>query len=79
MGLFIEINKIEEKEQEVFYSFCTSEGNAGKVSINKDTGEFFVIEEPAWDKNHKLASRVGIKLEEHWEKGEFPDITCWAS
>lgn len=79
MGLLIDIKKMKENDVEVFYSFSTPEGDVGKVNINKGTGEFLVIEEPAWDKNHKLAARVGIKLEEHWEKGEFPDITCWAS
>ena len=79
MGLLIDIKKIEENEQEATYYFCAvPTGNSGEVSINKKTGECFVTEEPEWDKESKLAVRVGIILREHWKKGEFPDITCWA-
>lgn len=79
MGLFIEIKKMKENEQEAFYFFDTGSGNTGKVSINKKTGDCFVIEEPEWDKESKLAMRVFRVLVRHWTKGEFPDITCWAS
>ena len=81
MGMLIYINKISEQknDEEVIYSFSTPEGDFGKVSISKKTGECFVIEEPEWDKKHGLAARVGVKLEQHWQKGEFPDMTCWAS
>lgn len=81
MGMLIEIKKITDLEDngEVVYTFSTPEGDFGKVSINKKTGECFAIEEPEWDKESKLAVRVGIILKEHWQEGEFPDITCWAS
>jgi len=81
MGMLIYINKIagQKNDTEVLYSFNTPEGDVGKVYIDKKTGECFVLEEPEWDKTHKLAARVGIKLEQHWRKGEFPDVTCWAS
>lgn len=79
MALFIEISKVEENSEEALYSFCTDLGNAGKVSINKQTGECFIIEEPENDKDSKLAIRVMRVLIQHWRKGEFPDITCWAS
>lgn len=77
--MFIEIKKNIESDNEVFYSFSTPEGDFGKIAINKETGEPRIIEEPIWDKNHKLADRVGIRLIQHWRMGEFPDITCWAS
>ena len=79
MGLLIDIQKDNENAEEVFYSFSTPEGYFGKVAINKKTGEPRVLEEPEWDKESELADRVGIKLIQHWRKGEFPDITMWAS
>jgi len=80
MGLLIDIKKIEENEEKAVYSFSTfPNGNSGKVAIHKKTGECFVIDEPEYDKESKLAVRVGIVLVEHWRKGEFPDVTCWAS
>jgi hypothetical protein len=79
MGLLIDISKIEENLKEAVYGFSTPEGNSGKVSIHKDDGECFIIEEPSWDKESTLAIRALIKIKQHWRKGEFPDITCWAS
>lgn len=79
MGLLIDIKKDSENSEEAVYSFFVDYEYTGKVSIDKKTGECFVLEEPTWDKNHKLAAKVGIRLEQHWEKGEFPEITCWAS
>jgi hypothetical protein len=79
MGLLIDIKKDSENIKEATYSFFIDYEYTGKVSINKKTGECFVIEEPEYDKESKLAVRVGSVLVEHWRKGEFPDITCWAS
>jgi len=79
MGLLIDIKKIEENDMDVLYLFTTPEGDAGKVSINKLTGECFFIEEPEYDKESKLAIRVSRVLVRYWRKGEFPEITCWVS
>jgi hypothetical protein len=81
MGILIYINKVADQKDntEVPYSFNTPEGDVGKVSISKKNKEFFIIEEPEWDIEHKLAHRVVKKLIQHWNKGEFPDETCWAS
>jgi hypothetical protein len=81
MGMLIHIKKKSEYNngREFLYSFSTPEGDFGEVSIDKSTGECFVVQEPEWDKESKLAIRVGIKLLQHWRKGEFPDITMWAS
>lgn len=79
MGLLIDIKKMKENSEEVFYSFSTPEGDFGEVGINKVSGECFVIKEPEWDKESKLATRVFRVLSGCWRKGEFPEITCWAS
>ena len=79
MGLLIDIKKDSESMEEVFYSFFIDDKYTGKVSIHKKTGECSVIEEPEWDKESKLATRVFRVLSRYWRKGEFPEITCWAS
>lgn len=79
MALFIEIDMVEENSETALYAFYTDCGNAGKVSINKQTGECFVIEEPENDEEGILSIRVGIKLTQHWRSGELPKKTCWAS
>lgn len=79
MALFIDISKIAEDSDEALYSFCTDLGNSGKVSIKKKTGECFVIEAPENDRENILSIRVGVKLTQHWQKGEHPEKTCWVS
>lgn len=80
MGMIIDIEKIEENKDKAIYHFRTYDnGYTGKVSISKTDKEFFILEEPEWDKEHKLAYRVGAKLIQHWHKGEFPDVTRWVS
>jgi hypothetical protein len=79
MALYIEIRKTEENSSEVIYTFSTDLSGLGKVSIHKKTGDCNILKEPENDVEHILSSRVCRKLAKHWQKGEFPDITCWAS
>lgn len=78
MGLLIDIKKDSENSKEAVYSFFVDYEYTGKVSIQKKTGECFVIEEPEYDKESELAMRVFRVLVRHWMKGEFPDVTMWA-
>lgn len=79
MGLLIDIKKNSENTEEAVYSFFIDSKYTGKVSIQKKSGECHILEEPEYDKESKLAMRVLRILVRHWKKGEFPDITCWAS
>ncbi len=51
---------------------------AGVIKIDKRTGETHVVEFAEGDKG-AYAQRASAVLKRHWEKGEFPDKTCWAS
>jgi len=79
MGLLIDIKKDKENHEEAIYSFFIDGKYVGKVSIQKKTGECCVLDESEYDQNSELAMRVFRVLVRHWKKGEFPDITCWAS
>ena len=50
----------------------------GTIKIDKRTGETHVIDLAEGDKG-LYAQRADSALRKHWEKGEFPDKTCWAS
>ena len=75
MGMLIDIKKVSEDDTKVFYLLSTPEGDVGKLSINKKTGDIQSDNE----EKKGLVVRAGIKLVQHWRKGEFPDITYWAS
>ena len=79
MAFFIKIDKIEENARLAVYAFCTDLENKGKVSIDKKTGECFIVEESDNDRESKLAIRVMRVLIQHRKKGELPEKTCWAS
>ncbi len=57
---------------------CTSKLVNGKIRINKITGDVDVVQLAEGD-NGIYMQRAGLALIKHWEKGEFPERTCWAS
>lgn len=79
MALYIDIFKIEENDDYVKYSFCRA-GNeiTGSLVVRKDDG--FIEPIGCLDKSslfeYKRASR---KIFLHWQAGEYPDKTCWAT
>lgn len=75
MGMLIDIKKTSEDDTKAFYSLSTPEGDIGELSINKKTGDI----QSENEEKKGLVIRAGIKLVQHWRKGEFPDITYWAS
>lgn len=50
----------------------------GIIKIDRRTGETHVVELAEGDKGSH-AQRAAAALRKHWEKGEYPDRTCWAS
>jgi hypothetical protein len=79
MAIYIAIRKIEETENTVSFSYSSVESQLGAVKLCKSSGEVSLAEPAPNDAQGRLFSRVAFKLKKHWEKGEFPDKTCWAS
>jgi hypothetical protein len=50
----------------------------GKLKLNKKNGDIEVLELAEGDKG-MYVQRACWALSDHWQKGEFPDQTCWAS
>jgi hypothetical protein len=79
MAIYIAIRKIDESESGATYSFGLAEGSIGRIEIDKATGQVRVIEQAPNDESSRISSRAVHKLRQHWEKGEYPASTCWAS
>ena len=78
MGIYISIQKISEDNNSAEYRFEGDAGAHGKLAIDKKTGNLTLLQ--AVPEGHEyLIPRAIRKLQQHWEKGEFPDKTCWAS
>jgi hypothetical protein len=78
MAIYIAIRKLDESDTTATYSFGVAEDKAGRVEIDKTTGEVHVVDQAPNDGSSRIFSRVARKLRQHWEKGEYPDSTCWA-
>ncbi|HEY9420626.1 MAG TPA: hypothetical protein VIW92_04365 [Thermoanaerobaculia bacterium] len=79
MAVYIPIRKVEETPTSVDYAFEDNLGNSGLVRLNKASGDVELLKALPGTKAEEYLARVIYKLTKHWEKGEIPDATCWAS
>jgi hypothetical protein len=95
MAFYIELIKDSEEDKCVYYSYQYSTPSesylnkagkkrfklktvSGKLQIDKKTGDIHTLELAEGD-NGSYVLRAGWALRKHWQNGEFPDKTCWAS
>lgn len=78
MAIYILIKKSVETSTFVDYDLELTDGSLGKVRIDKESGEVTVVEVFLHEKEG-LFERAVYKLRQHLEKGDFPEVTCWAS
>lgn len=53
--------------------------NQGVMQVTKATGEVTLIEVMPEDEGNVRFTRAAMKVRRHWEKGEFPNKTMFAS
>lgn len=53
--------------------------NYGILEIDLDSEKVYEIKQAPNDSEKLLFNRVAMKISKHWEDGNFPDKTCWAS
>ncbi len=79
MAIYIQINKLEDLGDAVVYEFGPSEGIVGKVAIEKLSGEVVFVEIDASHRQEFYLPRVQRALSRHFQRGEFPERTCYAA
>lgn len=79
MAVYIQILKIADHQESVQYEYSTVDDRKGVFSISKDSGEITVIKPLEGDDEKHLFARAVYKIKKHWESGEYPEKTCWAS
>jgi len=79
MAFLVLLKKISETPEVAEYSYGPSEEVVGRVQIDKYSGEVSLLQLAPGDTQQALFTRAAWKLEEHWEEGQFPDTSCWAS
>lgn len=78
MAFYISITKTFEDPTVVRYRF-EGDGRIGSLTIAKATGEVALDAPVPGDENGHYFSRAAAKLRKHWNHGEFPEHTAWAS
>ncbi len=79
MAIYIEIEKLKERENTVQYKFSLLNECSGILSINKDSGDVTLIEPLPNKHGENHFARAAYKVKKHWKEGNLPDKTCWAS
>jgi hypothetical protein len=77
--VYIAIRKVYEDESAAEFCFGLSEDRLGRTRLDKATGQLSLIEPAPGDSQSRVYCRVAFKIKEHWEAGELPAETCWAS
>lgn len=92
--MLINIKKLSEDDSTVEYDFSTtvevphpkyrygteSVGrNHGTILLDKRTGQTVLAEPMPEDENQACFIRAARKIRKHWEAGEYPDETRYAS
>ena len=82
MAIYLKISKVYEDQTCVRYEFDSGIENCfdtGVIELNKKSGNCSIISEMPGDIDNELAGYAYRAILKHWQKGEFPDKTCWAS
>ncbi len=79
MAFYIKIEKTAETSDKAIYRFTGDGCASGKFSINKNSGEFELIEAMPGDNEQAVYRRASIKILRKWREGNLPDMTEWAS
>ena len=79
MAVYVEIRKERETESGFVYRYVASDGSVGLLEVVKADGSSRPIEIASGDREERFYALAARKLLKHFQAGEFPDETCWAS
>jgi hypothetical protein len=79
MGFYIKIEKTNETEQAVQYTFESDRGRCGIIEINKKSGESTLIKPMPEDERLHCFNRALVKITREWREGRLPQSLEWAS
>ena len=77
MAVLISIRKVKESSGEATYE-CADDNVKFTAVVRKSDGSVMVLSDGHIVPEH-VPSKVKRKLYLHWNDGQYPDVTCWAS
>lgn len=79
MATYVLIRKVTDAGREAVYDFGPDEHTLGRLRVMKDSGEVELLRPAPVENPGFYFVRARVKVLQHWGRGEFPDITCFAS
>ena len=79
MAIYVAIRKEEETLNGFVYRYVVADGSVGRLEISKLDGSSRPIEIASGDGEGRSFALASRKLLIHFQTGEFPNETCWAS
>jgi len=79
MAIYISIRKVSESKEFAKYTFSTTDGREGVLSLSKDDGSVVLLTPMPGDVKKDYFARASHKIKKHWENGDLPEKTSWAS
>ena len=79
MAVYVEIRRDRETLDGFVYHYVASDGSVGRLEIARADGSSRPIEIASGDLDERSYSLAARKLLKHFQAGEFPEETCWAS
>jgi hypothetical protein len=79
MAVYVEIRKETETTTGFIYRYVAFDGSVGRLEIDKCDGITRPISIAIGDVSGRSYALAARKLLKHFQAGEFPDETCWAS
>lgn len=77
--MYIAIRRLNADESSAEYAFGENEERMGRLQLDRGNGESRLLETCPDDGSGGMFQRAGRKLFLHWQQGELPESTCWAS
>lgn len=79
MAIYISITKLTDNNDFADYSFSDNDKQSGVLRLIKSSGKIELLTALPNDEKESFYQRAAYKVKKHWEAGELPEKTCWAS
>lgn len=79
MAAYVEIVRTQQSAAWNSYSYSEDGGMSGVVEINAETGDTRPAPEQVDPGQRRALMMASTRLRKHWQAGELPARTAWAS
>ena len=79
MATYVLLQKVSDTDLEATYDFGPDERTLGRLRLIKGSGVVEILTPAPVENSSIYFLRARAKVLQHWERGELPEATCFAS